>query len=127
MQNEAQLRGDLKQIQELGKSLIFLLTLKFCKISPDIRQINLDSQKLPVTSLTHGFDDGVRYSFDGIVFIHKEFSTSPILLHAAELKWKEWFVAEGLSSAFSASCSPSLSRHFGRFSASSAASFHTCS
>ena len=50
-----------------------------------------------MTSLTHCFDDGVRYSFDVILFIHKEFSTSPVFLSTAELKWKEWFVGSQLS------------------------------
>lgn len=50
-----------------------------------------------MTSLTHCFDDGVRYSFDVILFIHKEFSTSPVFLGTAELKWKEQFVGSQLS------------------------------
>lgn len=51
-----------------------------------------------MTSLTHGFDDGVRCPFDVILFIRKEFSTSPVFLSTAELKWKEWFVGSQLSS-----------------------------
>lgn len=32
------------------------------------------------------------------MFVHKEFSTSPFFLNAAELTWKEWFVCSSLSS-----------------------------
>lgn len=51
-----------------------------------------------MSSLTHCFDDGVRCSFDVILFIHKELSMSPVFLSTPELKWKEWFAGSQLSS-----------------------------
>lgn len=58
-----------------------------------------------MTSLTHCFDDGVRCSFDVILFVHRDFSTSQVCLGAAELRkdglWAHGFAADLLPQVLS--------------------------